>query len=481
MRLDLKPILVSVLVLALLSGCSFAPKNQRPFMPIPPHYKQAGPWLMTKSPVNFSKNKPWWQLFQDQTLNQLEEKVTCSNENLKVAVARYDEALAVTQAVRSALYPQINGIINVTRQHDPSTVINNLAIRLYNTFLLGTTLTYELDAWGRVRNAVKASASEARASLFDLATINLSSHAELAQNYFELRGNEAGQRVLDETVQSYEKVLFLTRKRFEGGAAPEIDVDQAKTQFENAKSLAIDFRLKHAQLEHAIAVLTGEIPANFILPQERPPITLVTIAPKLPSLLLRHRPDVAAAEEHVKTANATIGVARAAFFPDFNLSAVIGVQSNQINTLFNSPSLYWALGPFANLALAQPLVTQPLFEGFKLQALLKRAKASYYETVSAYRQTVLTAFQEVEDNLVAINRLDQEIQTQTASTVAAKRALYQAKRRYSGGIATYLDIVITENQALQSELALVNLHTRRQIASVQLIKALGGGWGSSCC
>jgi len=476
--------LLSGLCTLWLTACTLAPKYQVPFMPISPHYKEGGPWILVKSPHLLNeKNRDWWELFQDRTLDQLEQQVTCGNQNLKVALARYQEALADAQAARSALYPTITGLGNAVRQKNSTTVANIAAQpqSTYNNYLLGGSLTYIIDAWGRVRNTVIASQDNARASGFDLAAIELSLHSELAQDYFSLRGYESTQRILDATVIAYEKAFYLTHQRHKEGLAAEGDEDQAKTQLEMAKTLAIDTRLKRAQLEHAIAVLTGQIPANFSLKTSKIPLKLVTVVPEVPATLLLKRPDIAAAEQRVEAANASIGVARAAFFPDFNFTTVGGVQSNAFVSLFSAPSLFWSLGPVAGLALAQPLMTQVIFDGFLIQALLKKAKASYFEAVSAYRQTVLTAFQQVEDGLVAIRRLDQEIKTQKASVVAAKRALYQSNQRYKGGIATYLDVIITENEALQAQLALVNIQTRRQIASVDLIEALGGGWVVPCC
>lgn len=470
------------LLTVLLAACSFAPKYQAPVMPIPTAYKETGTWVAVKSSVVVN-NDPWWKLFHDKTLNRLEDKVTCSNENLKIALAKYEEALASAQVARSAYYPSIIGVGNAVRQQSSSNIATTTTSGIRgvrnSAFLLSPELNYEIDAWGQVRNTVAASNALARASKYDLATIDLSMHAELARDYFILRGDEAAQRVLDDTVIAYQKALYLTRKRHEGGAVPAMDVEQAETLLENAKTMATDMRMQRAQLEHAIAVLTGEIPANFKLPIARPMIKQVTVSPNLPSTLLEQRPDIAAAAEQVKAANANIGVARAAFFPVFDLTSLIGVQSNYLSNLFNASSLFWSLGAPTTLAIIQPAVTQVLFDGFKLQGLLKQAKASYYEVVGIYRQSVLVAFQEVEDNLVALRRLDQEIQTQQASTKAAYRALFHANKRYRGGIATFLNVVVTENQALQSKLALITLRTHRQVASVQLIKALGGGWNAS--
>jgi NodT family efflux transporter outer membrane factor (OMF) lipoprotein len=469
--------LVAIGIIAtLLTACSFAPPYQRPPMPIPAHYKETGKWVSTQSVPAAKRCGHWWEVFDDPALNKLEEKVICANQNLKAAFARYQEARAAAQVARSAYYPSLIGVASPDRQQVSHNIANPPPVNLYNDFLVGADLNYELDAWGRVRNAVAASEDLACASAFDLAAIDLSLHAELASDYFALRGDELKQRVLDETVVAYEKALYLTRMRHDGGAAPEADVDQAETQLENAKTMAIDMHLKRAQLEHAIAVLVGEIPANFVMTPSQSSMKSISVSPNLPSTLLICRPDIAAAEQRVRAANADIGVARAAFYPDFNLVAVAGFESAMMSNLITKPSLFWALGPSVALTLIQPAVTLVLIDGGRLRGLLNQANAAYYETVGTYRQTVLTAFQEVEDSLVAVRRLDQERRTQTAATVAAKRALVQANYRYYGGLTTFLDVVVVENTALQSELASVDIRTRRQLASVQLIKALGGSF-----
>jgi NodT family efflux transporter outer membrane factor (OMF) lipoprotein len=471
---------ISAIYLACLAGCTFAPKYERPPMSIPMQYKEVGKWLKLNKQVNLETiSQPWWNLYQDSVLNQLEEKIKISNENLKTAVAKYQEARAIAQAVYSQKYPTITGYGGATRQKSPASIINSqqpAPSLIYNIYLLGALLTYEIDAWGRVQNAVAASEHAARASEFDIATISLSMHAELASDYFNLRGADEAQHFLNKTVKAYQKALYLTQQRFKGGIAPISDVDQAITQLENAKTLATEMLLKRSKLEHAIAVLIGEIPGNFCLPPQRTLFKKVTIAPHLPSTLLTLRPDIAAAEEQVQSANARIGVAAAAFFPRFNLIGLMGQQSNKISKLFSAPAFFWSLGPPGYLYITQPEASVILFDGFKLQAQFDYAKARYVETVSQYRQTALTAFQEVEDALVSIHRIDQESQTQLLSTQAAERALFQARQRYKGGLVTFLDVVVTENQALQAELAFINMKTRRQLSSVQLIKSLGGGW-----
>lgn len=459
-----------------LIGCSFAPKYVRPPMPIPIEYKETKEWKKAKGFKPTAKGTRWWQMFNDPVLNELEEKVTCTNQNLKVAFARFQEARAVAQVARSAYYPTFLGVGNADRQQKSRNIANPSTDNFFSDFLTGVDISYEIDLWGRVRNSVAASESQLRASTADLAGVSLSMHAELALDYFALRGDEASQRVLDATVAAYEKGLYITRKRHDGGASPIADVDQAITQLENARTAATEMSLRRAQLEHAIAVLVGDIPANFKMPRAKTRMSLVSIAPELPSSLLERRPDIAAAEQRVQAANFEIGVACAAFYPQINFSSIAGVESGKLSNLLSEPSLFWSLGPISGLALVKPLASLVLFDGGRLRGLLNVAKASYHETVASYRQTVLTAFQEVEDNLVAIRRLDQENRSQTAATSAAKRALVQAIDRYRGGLTNYLDVVVSENLALQAELNSVDIRTRRQVASVLLIKALGGGW-----
>ena len=322
---------------------------------------------------------------------------------------------------------------------------------------------------GRVRNQVAAAYDRASASQADLAVVDLSMHAELAIDYFNLRADDELQRVLDKTVAAYQKAYNLTRNRHHGGIVPAADVDQARSQLESAKTLATDTRLKRAQLEHAIAVLMGVTPAEFNLPAVNIKIKVISVAASVPSTLLERRPDIASAELQVQAANAEIGVARAAYFPDFNLLGGFGVESAAINNLFKAPSLLWSLGPTAALVL---------IDGGRINALTSYANARYTETVANYRQTTLTAFQEVEDNLVAIHRLNSEIKTQSAATVSAYRALKQAQNRYVGGIITYLEVVLAQNIALQTEMVDIDVRARRQVASVLLVKALGGGWST---
>lgn len=466
-----------------LVSCSLAPHYQRPLIPTPSSYKETGKWLFAKPQAADRYREAWWEVYRDSLLNDLENRATISNQNLKAALARYDQARAELAVARSAYFPTLTGVMNANRQKISTTATNAITKPLFDDFLVGANFNYELDVWGKIRNSVAVARSTALASAADLAVINLTMHAELAYNYFSLRGADEAQRILDETVSAYKIALYLTRKRYQGGAASVLDVDEAVNQLETAKTLAEDMHLKRAQLEHAIAVLLGEPPATFSIKPYRYQFKFVNILPSLPSTLLERRPDIAEAELLVQAANSNIGVARAAFFPDFNISGGIGFESAILSNLFKAPSLIWSLGPAISSASVfntdnKPIASQIIFDGGRIRGLSAQACAKYFETVANYRQTVLNAYKEVEDSLVAIRQLNRERQTQSIATAAAERALTQAMFRYKGGLTTYLDVVVVQNLALQAELSNFDIMTRRQLASVQLIKALGGGWTS---
>lgn len=462
-----------------LPACSFAPPDKTPVTPSSHHYIEAIAWIEAKPTLaEAQKNHIWWYVYGDKTLNTLEQQLTQSNPSLKLAYARFEEAKAWVEAATSQMYPTLLGNGGESRQKNSERVANsfNQSSFIYSTLTLQAYLSYEVDAWGSIRNTVESSINTASASQFDLAAMDLSLHAELATIYFQLRGDDAMQIALDKIVKSYQHAWYLVHQLHIGGAVSALEEDQALSQLEHAKTAALDMRMQRAKLRHALAVLVGDIPATFKLPPMTSPIRFVALSPGAPTTLLEQRPDVAAALQRVKAANATIGVARAAFFPNFTLTSLIGSQSQKIKDLFSRPSLIWALGPPSGLVLMPPEVSQIIFDGYYLQANLRRAKASYYETVNYYQQVVLKAFQEVEDGLVEISRLDQENQKQSASTIAANRALYQAKQRMKEGMDTYLNVVNIEVNALQMELNSILIQTERQVASVYLIKALGGGW-----
>lgn len=465
--------------LCILSACSLAPDYQRPPMNIPSFYKENSNRSCINPARKQLKQKAWWRMYKDPILNRLEKKVSCANQNLKVALAHYDAARAELNIARSDYFPTLLGVGNISRQKAPRNIANTLKVPVYNDNLLAATLNYEADVWGRVRNSVAAARDLAQASAADLAAVSLSLHAELAAAYFTLRGTDAEQQILNNVIIAYQEALDLVHKRYLGGIAFVGDVYQAQNQLYAAKTAATDLHLQRVQIEHAIAILVGETPATFCLKRIHYQPKLVTVATNLPSVLLERRPDILAAEWRVQAANANIGVARAAFFPEFNLAAAGGFESSAPSHLLRSSSLIWSLGPTVASALLNnslPLITQTLFDGGKIRALSDQARVQYYGTVATYRQTVLTAFQQVEDSLIALRQLDCEYQSQTAATQAANYALTQALYRYKEGLTTYLDVTIAQRTALQAKLATINISARRQVSSVQLIKALGGGW-----
>ena len=457
--------------LSVLGGCSFAPTYKTPSSAPPAEvYAEAGDWRMA-DPVDNRARGAWWTLFQDPELDALEAKVGGANQNIKAAFARLQEARAATRIARADLFPSLNVGSSATRQrisqNSPSYLpgINPT----FNNFDIEADLSYEVDLWGRVRNTVNAAKANQQASAADLASLDLEQHAELATDYYTLRSEDAEQVLLDNTVDDYARSLELTEHLYQGGAAAVADVDQARAQLEGARTQAADVALQRAQTEHAIAVLVGENPSRFHLapkplPQDGAP---PQVDLGLPSTLLERRPDVAAAERRVAAANAQIGVARAAYFPVFSLAAATGFDSTQSSTLLNAPSRVWSAGPAGLLTV---------FDAGRHRAQSAQAHAQYDEQVAAYRATVLIAYQEVEDNLAALRRLEQESLSEAAAVMATGKALEQARYRYKAGLVTYLEVATTETIALQAQQSRVNILNRRLDASVLLVKALGGGW-----
>ncbi len=453
----------------LLGSCNFAPDYLQPDVKMEaPAYKELDGWKVAEPADNVDRGK-WWEMYNDPQLNELEEKVTAANQNLKLALAQYDEAHAAASAVWAAYFPSVTGNVGYGRQLTSSTAVTSNAGVLFNAFSTGVALNYELDVWGRVRNLVAAGEAREKASAGDLANVDLSLHAEMASAYFTLKGYDAAQVVLDEAVAAYQKALDLTQRRHKGGAADAADVDQAIVQLDTAKTQSADTHLKRAQLEHAIAVLSGQVPTGFSLAAMPSSIAVTppAINPGLPSSLLERRPDIAAAERRVVAANADIGVARAAYFPTFSLTGGAGFLSSESSRFLTSPSSFWSLGSSAAVSL---------FDAGRISALSDEARAAYDASVASYKQTVLSAYQGVEDNIVALRQLETESESQNSATRAAKRNLQHAKERYVGGIVTYLEVVIAQNSALQAELNSYDIQTRRMVASVQLVKAMGGGF-----
>jgi NodT family efflux transporter outer membrane factor (OMF) lipoprotein len=462
----------ATLLIGTLTACSFAPVYKTPdSVPATTAYKEAGDWKAAQ-PLDIQNRGMWWTLFQDPQLDALEAKVDDANQDLKAAFARLQQARAATRTARADLFPTLTAASSATRSRISvnSPIYAPGTNPITNNFDLEADLSYELDVWGRVRNAVTSAKASQQASAADLVTLNLSIHAELATDYFALRAEDAQQVLLDKTVTDYAVSLQLTQNLYSGGGAAIVDVAQAQAQLETARTQAADIRLQRAQSEHAIAVLLGENPSAFHAePNPLPPELMPPpIDPGLPSSLLERRPDVSAAERRVAAANAQIGVARAAYFPVFSLAGAAGFDSMSTSSWLTAPSRLWSLGP------ATGVLT--VFDAGRHRAQTAQAKAVYDEQVADYRSTVLIAYQEVEDNLAALRQLQQESISEAAAVTATAKALQQAQYRYKAGLVTYLEVATAENAALQAQISNVTIQQRRMNASVLLVKALGGGW-----
>jgi NodT family efflux transporter outer membrane factor (OMF) lipoprotein len=459
-------------VCGVLGACSFAPRYETPPTAVPPSaFQESADWK-TAQPADEQYRGAWWELFDDPQLDALEARVTDANQNIKAAFARLQQARAQTRIARAAYFPTVTVDPRATRSrsslNSPGYVATKPTTR--NDFLLEADVSYEFDVWGRVRNSVASARASEQANAADLATLDLSTHAELASDYFTLRSQDTQQQLLDRTAADYASALELTQNLYNGGAAALADLDQAKAQLESARTQAADMRLRRAQTEHAIAVLLGESASTFHLDAQPLALDVLppTVAPGLPSALLERRPDVAAAERRVAAANAQIGVARAAYFPVFSLFGLAGFESTRTSNWITAPSRLWSIGPSAVLTV---------FDGGVHRAQSAAAHAAYDEQVADYRGAVLAAYQEVEDNLVALRQLEQESVSEAAAVTATTGALEQAQLRYQAGIVTYLEVVAAENASLTARLSAADIQVRRLIASVQLVKALGGGWG----
>jgi NodT family efflux transporter outer membrane factor (OMF) lipoprotein len=472
--------LLLVLLVVALEGCTVGPKYVKPTVPTTPAFKEETPASFKESqqwqpaqPGDQTSRGNWWEIFGDPQLNSLEEQIASSNQNLKVAEARFREARAAIRFNRAAQFPTISTSPSASyvKSSDFSPSFpSKIQQSSKGDFELPFDLSYELDLWGRVRRSVAAAREEAQASSADVATAKLSLEAELALDYFELRSADAQKRLLDDTVKAYTDNLQLTLGRFKGGVAPRADVAQAQTQLDTTRVQDTDVNVQRAQFEHAIAILIGKPPADFSLAaaplSDQPP----GIPVGLPSELLQRRPDIAAAERRVAEANNQIGIARAAYFPTVTLGGTAGFAGTQGSNWFSWPSGFWAVGP----ALAQTL-----FDGGRRRATSESARANYDATVATYRQTSLTAFQEVEDNVAALRILEDETQQQQQAVASSQESLELFTNRYKGGVDTYLQVISAQTIELANERNAIDIQRRRLDASVLLVKAMGGGWNVS--
>jgi multidrug efflux system outer membrane protein len=461
----------------LLAGCAMGPNYQRPeATTIPESYTGPSDGWKIASPQAHLPKGAWWEIFGDPELNRLEAEASTANQDLKAAAARFEQARAVADVARAGLFPRIGVSFQPLWQHDSENrPVGGKPGEDYVTFTVPFDLSYEIDLWGRVRRTVEAATAQREASADDLASLTLSTQAEIAADYFTIRALDADKALLLKSIDAYRKSLDLFRNRRAGGMVSDLDVAQAETVLKTTEAQLPDNALQRAKFEHALAILTGKNPSLFHLEGCSLAQGPLIIPPELPSELLERRPDIAAAERRMAVANATIGVAKAAFFPTIKLSALAGFQSGAvggslgggIGSLFDWPSGLWAVG--SNLS-------QPLFQGGQLTGGLRQAKAAYEETVARYRQTVLTAFGQVEDNLAAEHLLASQYEQQLAAVQSAQKQLEIATNRYSGGLVTYLDVATAQNLSLSAERASVRLRGQQLVAAVALIKSLGGGW-----
>jgi NodT family efflux transporter outer membrane factor (OMF) lipoprotein len=468
--------LATFTALALVAGCKVGPDYAKPETPVSDAYKEAPPAVTADAgiwnpavPADRVDKSKWWEVFNDPTLNALEDQVTVSNQTLKFASARFRQARALIGVNRSAEFPTFSVVPSMASvqqsRNKPYTSLTHPS----GDFILPLDASYEVDLWGRIDRSVTAAGDEAQASAADLRAVNLSLHAELAIDYFDLRSADAQKQLLDDSVKAFADALQLTTNRANGGAAPDSDVAQAKTLLDTTRVQDTDITVQRSQFEHAIAVLAGEAPANFSLPAA--PLTLhePVIPVGLPSELLQRRPDIAAAERRMAEANEQIGIAQAAYYPSLLLGSAVGVEGNTISNWFNWPSILWSVG-FS--------MSETLFDGGRRDALSDSAKANYDATVASYRQTTLNAFEQVEDDQAALRILQQESQQQDEAVASAELSLTLFTNRYVGGRDTYLQVITAQTTALGNQRNQTEILRRRMEASVLLIKALGGGWNA---
>ncbi|MDB6111170.1 MAG: efflux system, outer rane lipoprotein NodT family [Pedosphaera sp.] len=459
------------LVVSVLAGCAVGPDYQRPTVSTPAAYKETGlgTWKESTPQDQIAKGS-WWELFGDQTLNELEQQATVSNQELKAAVARVTQARATARVAKAEFFPNLQADPAYERDRTSPNLANPFPRNNFNDFQVPVDFSYELDIWGRVRRSFEAATDEAKASVASYETVWLTLKAEVAQNYFTLRAIDAERAILRSTIERREQALQLAQSRYRGGAASDLDLSRAETELSTTESEYIGLGKSRTELENALAVLVGKSASDFSLAES--PLDLVppVIPPGLPSELLERRPDVAESERLLASQNARIGIAKAAFFPVVRLTGAAGLESGDISTLFNWQSRAWSLGPSISL---------PIFEGGRNAANLRRSKAVYEEAVAQYRGRILVAFQEVENGLSGLRILAEQNVAQARSVAAASRTADISNKRYLAGLVSYLEVVDSDRTKLQTQREAARILGQRLVTSVQLIKALGGGWADS--
>jgi len=453
------------------------PNYQRPAIPpppaafkeLPPPNPPNGDWKQA-TPADAVLRGKWWEIYNDPQLNSLEEKVAVSNQTLKAATEQYLQAREQVRIARSSYYPTLSAGPSVSRTKSSANQPSAVKGLTYSSYAIEGQVSWEPDFWGQIRRTVEQSRANAQASAADLANVELSLRSELAMDYFELRGLDTQKRLLDSTVSADTDFLNLTQVRFKGGVATDVDVAEAQTQLETVRAQDIDVGVARAQFEHAIATLIGTPASSFSLGPMPLDLPLPAIPAGVPSELLERRPDIAGAERRTAAANAQIGIAISAYYPNIQLGGSGGFESSNAGTWIQGPSSLWSLGGSA---------VELLFDAGRRHAITDQAREAYEQQTANYRESVLNAFQEVEDNLAALRILQDESGTQAKAVDAARHSLQISTRRYKGGVTTYLEVLTAQTTQLTNERTQADISTRQFAASVQLIKALGGGWNTS--
>jgi NodT family efflux transporter outer membrane factor (OMF) lipoprotein len=459
----------------LATGCTVGPHYRAPATQVTPSFREEPPpgWKLAQPNEAISRGK-WWEIYNDPELNQFEELVNVSNQNIQVAVAQYREARDTVRIVRSSLFPTVSAAPEISNARSSATLNQRTLVNFISgsrtLYSLPFDVSYQADVFGGIRSNVSAARATAQLSAADLENIRLASHAQLATFYFEMRGLDAQADLLQRTVTMYQQYLELTRARFEVGVASQADVLQAQTQLSTTQAQLVDVGVGRAQFEHAIAVLMGKPPAQVAIAAVPLKVLPPPMPAGIPSELLERRPDIAAAERQAASANEQIGVARAAFFPALTFTATAGLESTSISDWFTWPSRFWTAGP---------QLAQVLFSGGRRHAQLDFQRAAYDAAAASYRQETLTAFQQVEDNLAALRILEQESAAEEQAVRNAQETLDIVTEQYKAGTANYLQVITAQATLLQNERTAVDVLTRRMTASVLLIEALGGGWNVS--
>jgi NodT family efflux transporter outer membrane factor (OMF) lipoprotein len=464
--------LTILLLLAILPACTVGPNYFRPKVETPVTYKEVEGWKQAE-PKDHIPRGAWWTIFSDDQLNGLEKQVNISNQNLAAAEAQYREAVALVKVALAAYFPTVTAGPSVSRTRGSGNLVGSVSSRAPGAFTTSDynfsgQVTWELDLWGKVRRQVESARASAQASFADIEGVRLSAQAQLAQDYFQLRSLDLQKQILETTVANYQKFLDLTKNRYATGVAAQSDVQTAQVQLDTAKAQLVGLGVQRAQFEHAIAMLMGKAPSDLTIPASPLDLTPPDIPSGIPSELLERRPDIAAAERLAAAANAQIGVAIAAYYPTLTLNASGGFEASHLAQWFVWPSRFWTLGPAS--------LQQIIFNGGLTHAQVEQAKATYDANVATYRQTVLTGFQQVEDNLAALRILEQQAQAQAIAVNSATKNVEITVNQYKAGTASALDVITTQAIALNNQLSAAVILGNRMTAAVLLVQALGGGW-----